>query len=78
LRCQQAHVPDDNHAFLVHHNGLPEAELPNAPGYFVYSTLRDVPGVPGVRNQALIGQISTFMSPDDGRRTNSELTITVN
>jgi hypothetical protein len=55
LRGQQAHVPDDDDSVLVNHDGLTEAELPNARGYFVYSTLRDMARIPGVWNQVLNG-----------------------
>jgi hypothetical protein len=68
-------VPDDDDSVLAHDDRLPEPELSNARGYFTYSDLRDVAGFLAYGIRFSIGQISTFIPPDTGRRTAWELTI---
>ena len=63
-------MPDDDDAVWSTTMGLAETELPNARSHFIHSNLRDVARVPErTESPSSIGQISTFMPPDTGRRT---------
>src|SRR5947209_415095 len=49
MSTKQARMTDDDHAFLVDNDRLPESELTNARRYLIYGNLGNLARIPGVR-----------------------------